>query len=96
VTAHTPGPWRARSTAPQEVGVSEGWPIRIESAAAGHDGELVAQSYGDANARLIAAAPELLRALVDLVRETDGGAQPCGHQFHQQASDAIRKAEAGQ
>jgi hypothetical protein len=96
--AHTPGPWRSRSTAPQEVGVPEGWPIRIESAAAGHDGELVAQSYGDANARLIAAAPDLLDTLHEVKGLLEGiTAFDCSTSAtYQNIRAVLAKAEAGQ
>jgi hypothetical protein len=64
---HTPGPWRAQ---PRE-GFEGQWEVvstcktgRLIAAAAPHiDGD-----PDEANARLIAAAPELLKALVDLMR----------------------------
>ena len=50
---HTPGPWRVRyhKSVPDQV------------AAVMSDHELICAIYGEANARLIAAAPELLAAL---------------------------------
>lgn len=46
----------------------------------------------EANARLMAAAPDLLEALQKLLDETDGGCQPCGENVVIQACVAIAKA----
>lgn len=53
MTMHTPGPWGVTITGPGLLGIE------------GDDGALVAGVHGgnDANARLIAAAPDLLAAL---------------------------------
>jgi hypothetical protein len=60
----TPGPWGIRPGTPPPL-------LSIH----GPDGSIVASLFsGPANARLIAAAPELLAALEKLLRET----QPCG------------------
>ena len=56
---HTPGPWRAVKRA-QPIGWAE-WEVAWSD-----DGELVCDVvYHEADARLIAAAPELLEALVE-------------------------------
>lgn len=81
-TKHTPGPWKA-------VRNSSYW--EIEPANAGQDGipfnvgDVCASAPGDpdsglqeANARLIAAAPELLGALQDLHRECVVAAKRAG------------------
>ncbi|MCP4541718.1 MAG: hypothetical protein GY832_31690 [Chloroflexi bacterium] len=64
-TKHTPGPWAGQKTAGHE----------IHSQSAVYDevtGESIAIVYdGEANARLIAAAPDLLAALTTLVAWMD-------------------------
>jgi hypothetical protein len=63
MSKHTPGPWTAED---------EGASVHI----AGHDGIWVAEVYGiddNANARLIAAAPDLLQALTEVVETYDSG-----------------------
>jgi hypothetical protein len=45
-----------------------------------------------ADADLIAAAPDLLEALVDLLRETSNGCEICAQQFVDAARGAIAKA----
>lgn len=65
---YTPGPWVQMGTS---IGVTKGeiaslWDI---------DGRVL---Y---NARLIAAAPELLEALSDLLASISGGEKSCGHAF---------------
>lgn len=56
-TQHTPGPWRIKDTV-------DGPSIRA-------NGERVAEVYFESDARLIAAAPQLLKALRDLLGEID-------------------------
>ena len=53
MAAHTPGPWR--------MSYHRSAPDRVAAVVSEH--ELICGIYGDANARLIAAAPELLAAL---------------------------------
>lgn len=81
-TEHTPGPWRAVTATVRED--ASGLPCR---AIVGADGAFVAlldkidspNKHGAEDARLIAAAPDLLAALVeceDLLAElADGGAE---------------------
>ncbi len=45
-----------------------------------------------ADARLMAAAPDLLASLVNLLRETDDGTQLCARRFAEEAKAAICKA----
>jgi len=67
------GPW----------GIRPGTPLPLLSIT-GPDGSVVASLFsGPANARLIAAAPELLAALEKLLRET----QPCGETTFMAARD---------
>lgn len=54
MTTHTPGPWHVSKIEPSEVNT---------------DGRVLARTFGDCaleNARLIAAAPDLLAALKDV------------------------------
>ena len=68
---HTPGPWETREIAGNGANI----PARMEIVAPEGEGakKLIANIYGfslpmgRANARLIAAAPELYEALVDLL-----------------------------
>lgn len=60
---HTPGPWRAWEATPEEH-QAEGW---IVSGPRGVVAEVEQRgTWGEADARLIAAAPDLLKALEDL------------------------------
>jgi hypothetical protein len=99
--AHTPGPWRTnlrissyRSGTQQTVVEAlrpDGIPQTIAT--------VVAIDAANANARLIAAAPELLDALINLTRETDfielhvlenDRLNPKGYRLHNQ----LRQAKA--
>jgi hypothetical protein len=77
---HTPGPWRYTKHA-----VDEDYMLVF----CGSDGDNLRGYCGEANARLIAAAPELLEALVNLlaVHECQGGTK-----YH--AGDIARAAIA--
>ncbi|MBN9410869.1 MAG: hypothetical protein J0H69_17125 [Burkholderiales bacterium] len=95
---HTPGPWMAhqRSSAPIEYGhyvttidgltvcnVSYQLPVKI-------DGQAVEETR-IANARLIAAAPELLEALL-YYRDECSGEEPSISVFQQMLERAISRA----
>ena len=58
---HTPGPWRYESTSGSNY-------ARIFLSANEEDGDNLRGYCGEANARLIAAAPELLEALQHIQR----------------------------
>jgi len=63
---HTPGPWKAGDTA---IRNSAYWLlVRSEASGSTVGGAVSGNGRADANARLIAAAPELLDALKALVR----------------------------
>ena len=71
MTAHTPGPWRAgRNSHFWEVyperGGDEGIPFAVGDVCVSEPGNPDG-GLQEANARLIAAAPELLEALIDMV-----------------------------
>lgn len=90
---HTPGPWRIHSTDDGLVMADKN--TRIASMF-GVPGDV----YGFANARLIAAAPELLAALIDAesamfhVLADDGFATPFDQKAMKDAMQAARAAIA--
>lgn len=61
---HTPGPWFFcewfRSPNHKKAKLSDHWTITGSSKRSADDGHDIAKTYSEANARLIAAAPELL------------------------------------
>ena len=86
MSKHTPGPWAIR----QE---KEGW-CRIYAPKDYYVGGEIAHYVSNANANLIAAAPELLEALQYLANVCPAiDAQ--GEEAHQRARAAIKKATGG-
>ncbi len=89
---HTPGPWSLTRT-------PKGHRMRVSGFGWGHfakvvvrmDGEDEDQSEGIANANLIAAAPDLLEALNELVVARNSGKQPSVRMWDK-AKTAIAKA----
>jgi DNA repair exonuclease SbcCD ATPase subunit len=88
-TKHTPGPWNA-------VELEDGNIVTGNTRHCGNVCELDLGTESEANARLIAAAPELLEALERMHEEArgvvvDGGCCPfCGilrHEDHQQHAE---------
>lgn len=96
---HTPGPWRDVSdTGDHPLGASlvmtsgRGFTgIDSTSIDCGISGQTLAECR--ANARLVAAAPDLLAALEDLVRAVESGAMDPGLQIDA-AQRAISKARS--
>jgi hypothetical protein len=96
---HTPGPWRncgQYDKLRDEVGAT-GKAIAVvwtRRAADGlqRRGETDADAEGEANARLIAAAPDLLEALQGLLRFAGCSGADDNHLEVRQAYDAIDKA----
>lgn len=93
---HTPGPWTAHKTIEAHDGMPECWQIDAE-----HDAVCTTQfCYApntEANARLIAAAPDLLDALESLVEHTDGISLPVtAHMMRNRAREAITRARGEQ
>lgn len=75
MSKHTPGPWSYWS------GYN---PFdKIEAQVTAEDGDIVIASYnhlieeGEANALLISAAPDLLKALIDFLDDPMGDPEPC-------------------
>jgi hypothetical protein len=93
VNKPTPGPWMARQM------FSGSWDIAAEDG----DGSTIARTKDEANARLIAAAPDLLEACADLVqlwqdwaKDSQSLAQPLKRSIEMRVEDAraaIAKAE---
>jgi len=98
--AHTPGPWEVAGHGNYVRSRSGGFAVAQSEELPGQDGE-----ERNANARLIAAAPEMLEALKELVKEFDAyEAAMCkrfsaGHEDHGRQRElarlAIAKAEGG-
>ena len=97
---HTPGPWSHHRTFNGDHFISaEGRRGRIELATVYAEAEYQPKLPLEANARLIAAAPELLAALKELVERCDGpeGVRPDGSNIQTiRAHAAIAKAEGEQ
>jgi hypothetical protein len=82
MTQHTPGPWKLGDDALIED--AEGMPF----AGAFWDDEDIPQEVSIANARLMAAAPDLLEALKDMIGRCTGA-----DTYFPEAVAAIAKAE---
>lgn len=86
-TKHTPGPWELLpGVAEHEIKSQDGDYIAY---VVGHSWGAISSEQGDANARLIAAAPDLLEELRAIERFNTP--LPCG--LLEQARAAIAKAE---
>lgn len=87
---HTPGPWQSSGLkvfVPDEDSARDlEYPVAWVQGTSAHEPEAAA------NARLIAAAPELLEALVKIADMTDVEADFDGFQARQIARTAIAKA----
>lgn len=95
--AHTPGPW---TQSPQLSEIVDRDGRRVARAYPLHDGidNDAREVEAEANARLIAAAPDLLATLKNLMSSNGGGSKECGHEFTcicpwDAAMAAIKKAE---
>ncbi len=92
MSKHTPGPWAMPDSEQgriSKVGVNGGWDGMIATADCGDYAR--SRSEGFANARLIAAAPDLLEALKDAVRDSESPGQ-----WLDEARAAIAKATGEQ
>lgn len=92
MSKHTPGPWRIE----EHYGKAKDEPpekLRLCFLSINAGSEIVASTWANphlANARLIAAAPELLYWLKKLAREEFLGSQ---QHWHKELFEAIAKAE---
>ena len=102
---HTPGPWgtanmtEGRCSTPQLYVISESEQIARISHIQGHgrQGEAANIDERIANARLIAAAPELLAACKALVQQIDNGSSLTGGEVQvENARAAIAKAQGSE
>lgn len=93
MSKHTPGPWEA-TYEPCEMG--NDWRIECKSDTGFVVGVVMYRHDADewaANAHLIAAAPDLLAALRDIVAWADRAG--CSEAFQRDARAAIARAEGG-
>ena len=81
MSKHTPGPWTADYNKPYD----QWWVSQF-------DGNPVATTKQEPNAHLIAAAPDLLAALKEIVAGISVGTNP-DHPWIKEARAAIAKAE---
>lgn len=97
---HTPGPWTLGDPAHEHTS-GRAWtvPVWANEAPSGDKiaGEAMATSRktARANARLIAAAPDLLEALAQIVAECEAGTHDSGTSGMAAARAAIAKAGGG-
>lgn len=98
---HTPGPWRACKDGRCSCGYIFGDNGEVYVAQAIHESNVdqmgcpdphPTRECGDANLRLIAAAPDMLAALIRLVKYDDGGVARDYTEGLQAARAAIAKA----
>ena len=89
---HTPGPWVVRESSCGSVGTAS----MLIAMAYGDDPDCKADDRMAANARLIAAAPELLGALKAICDEQDANEGYATPATYDAARAVIAKAEAQQ
>jgi len=94
MSKHTPGPWEAQNgevTTPRENGRSYRRIAAVQDYGAGSLKEV-----DDANARLMAAAPDMLKVLIQLTTEWERGREWISEDTIDQATRAIAKATSQQ
>jgi hypothetical protein len=96
MTAHTPGPWVITPHPTPNVdvfGVGEVMDDKETQYALSHT---ICYQNAEANARLIAAAPELLEALVEIMEQVGGYVPDTDKSAWSRASQIIAKAKGEQ
>ena len=91
----TQGPWTVDKPFPMVVGTKDGRPVVIADVQYRnnqHPGSIVLVNEGLANARLIAAAPDLVRALDEYVKWNRGDSILTSSQISQMVNAALAKA----
>lgn len=106
MTTHTPGPWFAEQQLHEHTGESLGWIINFDGGRIGWSSYATAKPYeresaphpiGGANARLIAAAPELLEACQyagEVIESLDGISRNNAEQLLAESLDKLHAAIA--
>ncbi len=94
-TKHTPGPWKIAQQYKDEANYPIGSYRIGTDKRDGHDVAVVQCVYKEANARLIAAAPDLLRALEEIALYPTYGEQRHA-EIIEIANHAIAKAEGSE
>jgi hypothetical protein len=103
MSKHTPGPWELSEAVYKEgfgtyrrVEQVQEFGDVVASVCIRHAVNHTLDACGDANSRLIAAAPDLLHSLQEMVAMMDCGDEPgSGSPWHTQATAAIAKATGG-
>ena len=91
-TKHTPGPWCLSDESPMII--EDECKVIVGSASTyPNSGYFPGQKEAEANARLIAAAPELLEALEKALDDSACDGDQCGTEWHELARAAIAKAK---
>lgn len=88
MTRYAPGPWRRTGRVIESVDHAKWYAVAWVA-----DDAFTPEAIA-ANAALIAAAPELHQALVEIVRDYGAGLAVMRPTTHRKALDAIAKAEA--
>lgn len=68
---HSPGPWFVMQTSPTAVACSDEAGTKIAATRASHGFLDIPESVAEANARLIAASPDMPAALKEIVASSD-------------------------
>ena len=87
---HTPGPWDVDGTSPHRTINGPEFTVAMI-----HQPRLMELPESEANARLIAAAPELLAVLQDYIADQNGEKILSGMELWRRMNDAVRKATGG-
>ena len=100
---HTSGPWTVTGPGPYDtesrvtLTVAQDSPTKTQVALVGNAPALMTRAEAEANARLIAAAPELLQALKTITKWADETGAMDDDEVERQAVDAaIAKATGGE
>lgn len=95
MTAHTPGPWTVRTYSAtkgkvEEVSINSSRWKEMAIVFVQEEGDLLGN--GEANARLMAAAPDLLAACLSILRDLDHGCAEVVGQTVEEIEAAVAKA----
>ena len=93
---HTPGPWQTMEVGDDIVrlAVADESGLSVLTVVTEGDAQFAAV-YSEADARLIAAAPDLLEVLQKIVNHVDAGTAAILNRLVSEARAAIAKAEGG-